>query len=477
MARRDSRHPSRVASLVAIVKFGAMVVGIRGTVEGMKFSANKSGPYVTGWSRSANPRTQFQTSQRSVLASMSQAWRALSVAQLLAWNVFAALPAQDRVNSLGEVFSASGFNWFCIINTRLLNMGRALRQAVPTQSRPSAPAITTMQLPFGSREGAWVTYASGTFTPDFDQVIEIAIHPSKGLTAAPKHFKQLLLDQNPADTDAGFIVPYVNRINIGGAEYRGFARMYRQTTDGLRSAVGSKFFDTNDTPDFLPGANDYDGATNFGNRGADWTGNADSSIGLLSFWFRVDGADGTIRTIAQSNAGTYTLRLDASNRLDLRFRDSGLVDVVRKITDTTYVAGPDWHHAALAFDTDEGLSVLFVDGVIVPLALDTFVAAGVVDWTRSDHFFGANTASLNLWDGCMSQFYLNTVTTLDLEVNNNLRAFVNLDGVPEFLGAAGTFPTKDAPILFFPDADPAANSGTGGNYTNNAALNACGTNP
>ncbi|WP_332635126.1 hypothetical protein, partial [Halalkalibacter flavus] len=92
--------------------------------------------------------------------------------------------------------------------------------------------------------------------------------------------------------------------------YRGFARMYRQTTDGLRSAVGSKFFDTGDTPDFVPAALDYDGATNFGIRGADLTGAADSKIGLLSFWFRVDAGDGTIRTVAQSNGGRYTLRLD-----------------------------------------------------------------------------------------------------------------------------------------------------------------------
>ncbi len=462
---------------MAIVKFGAMVVGIRGLVEGMIFSANKSGPYVTGWHRSANPRTQFQTSQRAALARIPVLWRALTFGEQLAWNVFAGLPAQDRTNSLGEIFSASGFNWFSIVNIRLINMGRATRVAVPTQSRPSAPTILTMQLPFTAERGAWLTYASGAFAPDFDQVIEIAIHPSTGLNVAPKRFKLLLLDQDPSDTDAGFIVPYVNRINIASSSYRGYAQMYRQTTDGLRSAPASLTFDFGDTPSFSPAADDYDGVTNFGLRGANLTGVANSTTALFSFWFRIDGGDGTVRIIASNTASRYNVRLDGTNHLDIALFTSAGAVVARLTTTETFLAGPDWHHAACAVDTNASLHILFVDNALAPLTVDTFFATRIIDWSQADHSFGSDTGSANLWDGCLSQFYMNITSTIDIAVNNNLRAFINLSDTPEFLGALGTFPTKDAPILFFPSGDPSANSGTGGNYVNNAALVACGTTP
>ena len=330
-----------------------------------------------------------------------------------------------------------------------------------------------MQLPFIDGEGAWVTYPAGEFAPDFDQVIEIAIHPSTGLLNAPKQFKQLLLDQNPESTDAGFIVAYVNRLNIAGPSYRGFINLYRQTTDGLRSAAGTRAFDSGDTPPFAANALDYNGTTNFGLRGADLTGNADSKICLLSCWFKIDGGDGTFRTIAQNTSARYFLRLDTANRLEAKFDDSAAATVVHLRTSDTYLAGSGWHHVAIAIDTDSDLHQIFVDGAVPALGIDVFNAGTTVDWTTGNHSFGSNPISANLWDGCLSQMYLDNVTTLDLAANNNLRAFRDANGDPEFLGAVGSFPTTTQPILFFPDGDPAANSGTGGNYVNNAALSAC----
>ena len=168
---------------MAIIKLGIMVVGIRGTVGGGTFSANKSGPYVKAWSRGSNPRTDFQTIQRATIAAMPQLWRDLTPAEKTAWDVWALLAAQDRINRLGEIFSASGFNWFTIINTRLLNIGRPTRTAVPTQSRPSAPTISSLVLPFLPQQSTKITYPSGEFDPDFDQVVDTRYRPRAVLDA------------------------------------------------------------------------------------------------------------------------------------------------------------------------------------------------------------------------------------------------------------------------------------------------------
>jgi len=126
---------------MAITKIGPPLAGIRGTLGGVIYSANKSGPYARAWAPPSNPRTSKQTTERSFLGEMSTAWRNLSDAQRTAWDTFAALGAQELFNSLGESYYASGFNWFTKCNVRLLRLGRAIISAVPTQARPAAPDI------------------------------------------------------------------------------------------------------------------------------------------------------------------------------------------------------------------------------------------------------------------------------------------------------------------------------------------------
>jgi len=82
---------------------------------------------------------------------MPALWSALSSAQRSAWDTFAALGAQALINSLGETYYASGYNWFCKCNVRLLRTGRATISAVPVIARPSAPANCGLNVtPIGS---------------------------------------------------------------------------------------------------------------------------------------------------------------------------------------------------------------------------------------------------------------------------------------------------------------------------------------
>ncbi len=98
---------------MAIVKFGVTVVGIRGTVGGLVFSAGKSGPYVKTWSKSANPRTPKQSEQRAELGSIGEEWRALTQVNRDGWDTFAATgTCTELTNSLGELYRISGFLWF-----------------------------------------------------------------------------------------------------------------------------------------------------------------------------------------------------------------------------------------------------------------------------------------------------------------------------------------------------------------------------
>ncbi len=131
---------------MAIIKLGALISGIRGTVGGVIFSENGSGPYAKLWAPPSQPMTSRQTIQRALLSQMPNLWRDLTPVEQTAWDTFAALAAQELFNPLGESYYASGFAWFNKCNIRLLRVGRATRSAVPTQARPGAATIDDFRI-------------------------------------------------------------------------------------------------------------------------------------------------------------------------------------------------------------------------------------------------------------------------------------------------------------------------------------------
>jgi len=53
---------------MARVEMGTIVVGLRGTVGGLTFSTNRSGPHCHVWTRSGNARTSLQSGRRLILS-------------------------------------------------------------------------------------------------------------------------------------------------------------------------------------------------------------------------------------------------------------------------------------------------------------------------------------------------------------------------------------------------------------------------
>lgn len=228
---------------MSIVTFGPLVTGARGTIAGTIFSANKSGPYARGWNRGPNPRTSNQTSQRRTTGYMSGAWRSLTQLQRDAWDTWAALPAQEKFNSLGESYFPSGFNWFVCINTRLSLVGRALRVSPPVAARPAAPTILITQF----RETpaipeSLVAYVVNEFV-GFDLHLEAAIADSVGVLNKTHGWRVMLSKQNPHANFEEFQPELEAAFGDIQLLQRGFIRLYKQTTDGLRSSPDSGFND------------------------------------------------------------------------------------------------------------------------------------------------------------------------------------------------------------------------------------------
>lgn len=127
---------------MAIIKLGTTVVGIRGTIDGITYSANKAGPHAKGWARGANPRTTNQAIIRNRQSTWSAAWRGLTGAQRAGWNTYAALPAQQKFNSLGVGYYVSGFAWYVSCSVNLVQAGLVPIATAPIIAVPAAPSIT-----------------------------------------------------------------------------------------------------------------------------------------------------------------------------------------------------------------------------------------------------------------------------------------------------------------------------------------------
>lgn len=187
------------------IMFGPMVVGARGTAGGLIFTANKSGPYARSWSRGSNPRTSLQSDQRGTLTDFATNWRNLTQTQRDNWDTYAAATAQDLVNSLGETYSISGFNWYVRINTHLTLAAEADRDDAPTLTRPTAPVIEFVQLiETGGASTTKVRYAVGDPDLAANHVIFAKLVYSQGILAIPSPMPLMVIDVPNVNRDIAF---------------------------------------------------------------------------------------------------------------------------------------------------------------------------------------------------------------------------------------------------------------------------------
>jgi len=223
---------------MAIVRYGLIVTGIRGSVGGSTYSANKSGPYVKAWAPAINPRTPFQSNERRILSWVASEWRNITPAQRAGWNTWAALAPQEQTNTLGEAYYLSGFQWFVKLNIRLELMGRAWLAACPAGAYPAQPTINhVVTTETGAGGTQKLMYPDLEFS-GYDLVLECAVSQDVGSTVQHSgyyftHYTQLA----GATTEwTGIGMRAKLGYAIQGNTY--WARVYRETAEGLRSPPG-----------------------------------------------------------------------------------------------------------------------------------------------------------------------------------------------------------------------------------------------
>jgi hypothetical protein len=218
---------------MAICKFGETVTGLRGTLGGITFSANATGPYAKRWRMPVLRESVRQTTVRANLSRYGTAWRALSSAQRADWDAWAADPAQERTNPLGEPYYLSGWQAFCSINQCRAQTAQAILSAAPTIAKPSGPTLTAAYFRvLGPGAESYITFPTGQFTGLY-LILFVAMSNSTGtLDASPNwRFIRYLAGATASVYFGTALNSVFGIIRVG---QRGLARVSKQTTEGYR---------------------------------------------------------------------------------------------------------------------------------------------------------------------------------------------------------------------------------------------------
>jgi len=221
---------------MAIVTWGAMVSGVRGTIGGVTFSGNRQGPYVKAWAAPATRHGEYQVASRRVLSTNAQGWGAVSSAHKALWAGFAANIQQVQTNPFGVTYYLSGFQWYVKVNGWLASVGRGRVATPPAPGKPGAPTNVNVQA-LNYVPSAILTLAGSEFSPTYDLVLEMESPFGIGRAQSIPGRVLIYTLQVPTDGAYEFWPQIVARFGFIETEQQIWFWVYRQTIAGYRGAA------------------------------------------------------------------------------------------------------------------------------------------------------------------------------------------------------------------------------------------------
>lgn len=130
--------------IFALIRLGGGVVGISGSMAGNTFARTRAGAYMRARTTPVNPNSSAQQNVRADFGQVSTAWKGLTDAQRLGWNL--AAPNFPQLNKFGESYNPSGFQLFSMLNLNLVSVGASTIDDAPAPAAVNAISLGTMTL-------------------------------------------------------------------------------------------------------------------------------------------------------------------------------------------------------------------------------------------------------------------------------------------------------------------------------------------
>lgn len=126
-----------------------------GSFRGDTSSRNRNGQYYRNRATPVQPRTVAQLNVRARLGGNAAAWRALTDAERAGWTSLGL--QMTRTDSLGQVYSLTGFQAYCSVNNNKLAAGDAVVDAAPALVTPISLLTATITLTSAAFSIAYTT--------------------------------------------------------------------------------------------------------------------------------------------------------------------------------------------------------------------------------------------------------------------------------------------------------------------------------
>lgn len=126
---------------MASIKFGNIIVDMKGKISGNVYAKNKGGAYSRVRVIPANPRSVDQMAVRASFTGFSQAWRGLTQVQRDSWNQ--SVGNFPRTNRIGDKHNLSGNALYNSLNRNLFDVGIAPIAVAPTPDSVDTVAVST----------------------------------------------------------------------------------------------------------------------------------------------------------------------------------------------------------------------------------------------------------------------------------------------------------------------------------------------
>ncbi len=184
---------------MALVKFGAGIIQMSGSIAGTTFARNRSGNYARARTKPINPSSSGQQAVRNAMAGMVEYWsQTATQVQRTAWDLYAS--SVEMLNKFGETIHLSGMNHFVRANSIL--------------SRAAAPIVadgpTIFELPSG--DGLFTAEASAA-----TQLVSVTFSEDGGWEAEDNGFLHVFVGSPQNPTVNFFAGPWKLGDNIAGA--------------------------------------------------------------------------------------------------------------------------------------------------------------------------------------------------------------------------------------------------------------------
>jgi len=231
---------------MAKISYAAPVDAIRGTVNGLIFSANQAGPYIRRRQNFQKRQTIPRQNAQLALADFSTQWATITSGQRADWNTWAALAAQEKTDSLGNAYYISGFASFVMCNINRAYWHSTLQAAAPPSLTPAAAYWSN----WIAEDDAGTPLIGGRTTnvnvPPREVVLHLAVRRSSEAITNSASFFSIPIDGDVGATYTWWYADsdvYASLFGPPDASHRIFFRGFTQREEGNRSGPQESWLD------------------------------------------------------------------------------------------------------------------------------------------------------------------------------------------------------------------------------------------